>query len=69
MEQGYIVFAVVRLGLLLFSFFTLPPSVLMIKKAWQMDDQKRMRKGIVLLWGALLAGCLFVKMFGGASCI
>jgi len=69
MELGYIVFSIVRLGLLLFSFFALPPSILMLKTAWQMNDKKKMRKGIVLLWGSILAGCLFVKMFGGASCI
>lgn len=65
MEQGYIIFALVRLGLLLFSFFALPPGVLMVKSAWQKEDPKKMRKGISLLWGALLAGCLFVKMFRG----
>jgi len=69
MEQGYIVFSIVRLGLLLFSFFALPSSVLMLKTAWQTNDQKKIRKGIVLLWGSVLAGCLFVKMFGGMSCV
>jgi hypothetical protein len=63
MEQGYVVFAMVRLGLLLFSFFALPPGILMLKTAWQMNDQKKMRKGITLLWGSILAGCLFIKMF------
>jgi len=63
MEQGYVVFSIVRLGLLLFSFFALPPSVLMLKTAWHTNDKKKMRKGISLLWGAILAGCLFVKIF------
>ncbi len=67
MEPGYAVFSAVRLALLLFSFFALPPSILMLKTAWQTNDQKKMRKGIALLWGAILAGCLFVKMFGGMS--
>ena len=41
MELGYIVFSIVRLGLLLFSFFALPPSILMLKTAWQMNDKKK----------------------------
>ena len=69
MERGYIVFSLVRLGLLLFSFFALPPSILMLKTAWQTNDHKKMRRGIALLWGAVLAGLLFLKMFGRMSCI
>jgi hypothetical protein len=67
MTQEYMIFSLIRLGLLLFSFFALPPSILMIKTAWQMSDQKRIRKGITLLWGSLLAGFLFIKMFGGIA--
>jgi len=65
MYQEYVIFAVVRLALLIFSFFALPPSILMVKTAWQTGDSKKMRKGITLLWGAVLAGCLFLKMFRG----
>jgi hypothetical protein len=68
MEQGYVVLSIVRLGLLLFSFFVLPLSILMLKTAWQMNDQKKIRRGIMLLWGSILAGFLFIKMFGGTSC-
>ncbi len=69
MEQGYVVFAVVRLGLLLFSLLALPPSLLTLKTAWQTNDHKKMRRGATLLWSAILAGCLFIKMFGGMSCV
>ncbi|MDE3046659.1 MAG: hypothetical protein KGJ02_08495 [Verrucomicrobiota bacterium] len=56
---------VVRLGLLLFSFFALPPSVLMVKAAWRENNHKKMRLGISLLWSGILAGFIFLKMFGG----
>jgi hypothetical protein len=69
MEQSYIIFSVVRLGLLLFSLLALPPGILTLKTAWQTNDHKKMRRGIAFIWGAILAGCLFVKMFGGMSCI
>lgn len=65
MEQDYIAFSLIRLGLLLFSFFALPRSILMLKTAWPANDQKKIRKGIVFLWGAVLAGALFLKMFRG----
>jgi hypothetical protein len=65
MEKEYIILALARLGLLLFSFFALSQCVLMIKAAWQENDQKKMRKGVSLLWGGILAGCIFLKMFGG----
>jgi len=67
MNQEYIIFSLVRLGLLLFSFFALPPGILITKTAWHANDQKKMRKGISLLWGAILAGCLFLKMFKGIT--
>ena len=67
MGQEYIILSVVRIGLLAFSFIALPPSVLLVKTAWQTNDSAKMRKGIVLLWGAILAGCLFLKMFKGVS--
>ncbi len=57
--------ALVRLGLLFFSFFAVSRCVFMIKNAWQEKNQKKMRKGISLLWGGVLAGCMFLKMFGG----
>jgi hypothetical protein len=41
-----------------------PPSILILKMAWKDNDPKKMRKGIALLWGAILAGGLFLKMFG-----
>jgi hypothetical protein len=69
MEQNYIVLSVIRLGLLLFSLLALPPSLLMLKIAWQTNDHKKMRRGATLLWGAILAGCLFIKMFRGMSCV
>lgn len=62
MEKNYIIFAAVRFGILLFSFLSLPPSILMIKTAWQTNDHKKMKRGVSLLWGAILAGCLFIKM-------
>lgn len=65
MEKEYIIWAVVRLGLVLFSFFALSRSILRIKVAWQENDQKKMNQGISLLWGGILAGCMFLKMFGG----
>lgn len=67
MDQEYIILSIARLGLLAFSFFVLPPSVLMIKTAWQTNDSKKIRKGITFLWAAILAGCLFLKMFRGLS--
>lgn len=65
MGQEYIIFSIVRLGLVLFSFLALPPSILMLKTGWQTNDQKKIRRGVVLLWGAILTGCLFIKMFRG----
>ena len=67
MEREYIILALIRLGLLIFSFFALSRCVLIIKMAWQTDDQKKMRKGIALLWGGVIAGMIFLKMFGGIS--
>lgn len=64
MEQEFVIFSIVRLALLLFSFFALPPGMLIVKSAWHTNDLKKMRKGIALLWGAILAGCMFIKMFG-----
>jgi hypothetical protein len=69
MEWSYIIFSVVRLGLLLFSLLMLPSSLVMLKTAWQTNDHKKMRKAATLLWGAILAGCLFIKMFVGMSCV
>lgn len=65
MAPGYIIFSLVRLGLLLFSFFTLPQSVVILKTGWETGDQKKMRRGVALLWGSILAGFLFIKMFWG----
>lgn len=65
MENEYIILSLVRLGLLGFSFFILPRGVLMIQAAWHANDHKKMRTGISLLWGGIIAGCMFLKMFGG----
>jgi len=65
MEKEYAIIASVRLILLLFSFFALPRSVLMIKMAWQNNNEKKMRRGVSLLWGGFVAGCAFLKLFAG----
>jgi hypothetical protein len=49
MEKEYIILAIARLGLLLFSFFALTHCILMIKAAWQKNDQKKMRKEVSLI--------------------
>lgn len=67
MEREYIILSVIRLGLLLFSFFALSRCVLMIKMAWHQDDQKKMRKGVALLWGGVISGMIFLKIFGEIS--
>lgn len=67
MEKGYIILSTVRLGLLLFSFFSLSRCVLVIKVAWQQNNQKKMHKGIALLWGGVLAGMVFLRTFGEIS--
>jgi hypothetical protein len=63
----YIILSLVRLGLLFFSFFALSRCVLMIKIAWKENNHKKMRRGISLLWGGVLAGCVFLKMFSGCG--
>ena len=65
MDKEYIILSLIRLGLLFFSFFALPHSVFAIRTAWEEKDQKKMRKGVSLLWGGILTGCMFLKMFNG----
>lgn len=56
MNIEYVILSVIRLGLLLFSFFALSRCVLVIKVAWQENNQKKMNKRVSLLWGDLLLG-------------
>lgn len=65
MEKEYVILSAARLGLLLFSFFALSRSVLTIKIAWQENNQKRMSRGVSLLWSGVIAGCMFLKLFDG----
>lgn len=62
MAKEYIILSLVRLGLLFFSFCTLPRSIFIIKMAWQENDQKKMSRGVSLLWGGVLAGLVFLKL-------
>jgi hypothetical protein len=67
MGNEYVILSLVRLGILAFSFFVLPQGMVMIQAAWHANDHKKMRRGVSLLWGGIIAGCVFLKMFGGVK--
>ncbi len=64
-EWEYVFFYLVRLVLIIISFFSVSRCVLIIKKAWLENDQKKMSKGISLLWLGLLMAFLFSKTIKG----
>ena len=63
MEKEYLILSLARLGLLLFSFLSLPRCVLIIKNAWEENNKKKMYKDVTLLWFGIITGCMFLKMF------
>ena len=65
MDREYIFISLIRLGLLLFSFLALPQGLLMMKSAWLENDSKKIKKGVSLIWGAIISACIFLKMLRG----
>lgn len=65
METEVIVRELLRISLIFLSFICVTKCVLIIKKAWLEDDQKKMSKGIALLWLGILSAVLIFKMVKG----
>lgn len=51
--------------LAIISYVFLSRCILLIKKAWHENNQKKMNVGIAYLWGSIISACMFVKMFKG----
>ena len=51
MEIEFLIFSLARLGLLAFSFFALPPGLLITKADWETNDIKKCAKVFLLFWG------------------
>ena len=68
MDQDCLMVFIQRLLLLIVSLVALPSGVLLLKSGSAKNKKKKIALGVVLIWAAILAGSVFVKMVGKSGC-